>query len=257
MHWLGYWKNSMTHDKNWLPTVVDSALGAIPFAGAIAQNAFATWRNKNISVAREVLLSNIRTGDISAVHEDELFSMLARFSRSVQEGIAKSNLTLLARLITGVGHADKENAKAEMFNQYADMLENLTWSEIVFLSRCIKAGEVISGTPEIKQILQQKEFFIYKLDPRMYNREGTHSQPKSSLEAAIMNIYPRYDSYPNFNNFPFGQVDMFGNHVAHENDKTLPYGVDIEIQYEFSSKFNEFLQKYGNLWEDLSKENKD
>lgn len=242
----------MEHDKNWLPIVIDSALGAIPYAGTAVQNAFAVWRNKNISVAREVLLSNIRAGDISAVHEDELFSMLARFSRSVQEGMAKSNLTLLARLITGIGHADKENAKAETFNQYADMLENLTWLEIVFLSRCIKAGEVISGTPEIKQILQQKGFFVYNLDPRMYNREGTHSQPKSSLEAAIMNIYPRYDSYPNFNNFPFGQVDMFGNPVAHENDKTLPYGVDIEIQYEFSSKFNEFLQKYGNLWEDLS-----
>ena len=162
----------MEHDKNWLPIVIDSALGAIPYAGTAVQNAFAVWRNKNISVAREVLLSNIRAGDISAVHEDELFSMLARFSRSVQEGMAKSNLTLLARLITGIGHADKENAKAETFNQYADMLENLTWLEIVFLSRCIKAGEVISGTPEIKQILQQKGFFVYNLDP-LTNEHGT------------------------------------------------------------------------------------
>ena len=116
----------MEQDKNWLPVIIDSALGAIPFMGAAAQNAFAAWRNKNISVAREVLLSNIRAGDVSAIHQDELFSMLARITRSIQEGKAKSNLTLLARLITGIGHADKENAKAETFNQYADMLENLT-----------------------------------------------------------------------------------------------------------------------------------
>lgn len=242
----------MTHDKNWLPMVIDSALGAIPVVGAAAQNAFAAWRNKNISIAREVLLSNIRAGDISAVHEDEFFSMLARFSRSVQEGVAKNNLILLARLITGIGNADKENAKAETFNQYADMLENLTWSEIVFLSRCIQAGEVISGTPETKQILQQKGFFVYKLDPRVYNKEGVNNQPKSSLEATIMSLYPRYDQYQLSNNFPFGHVDMFGNPIAHKNDKNLPYGVDIEIQYEFSTKFNEFLQKYGNLWEDIA-----
>jgi hypothetical protein len=243
----------MTHDKNWLPTVVDSVLGAIPVAGATTQNAFTAWSNKNISVAREVLLSNIRAGDISAVHEDEFFSMLARFSRSVQEGVAKNNLILLARLITGICHADKEKSKAETFNQYADMLENLTWSEIVFLSRCIKSGEVINGTPEIKQILQQKGFFVYNLDPRVYNKEGVSNQQKSSLEATIMSLYPRYDLYQLSNNFSLGHMDIFGNPIAHKNDKNLPYGVDIEIQYEFSTKFNEFLNKYGNLWEDLSK----
>lgn len=238
----------MEQDKNWWSTVIDSALGAINVVGAAAQNAFAVWRNKNISVAREVLLSNIRAGDVSAIHQDELFSMLARITRSIQEGKAKSNLTLLARLITGIGRADKENAKAETFNQYADMLESLTWAEIVFLSRCIKSGEVINGTSETKQMLQQKGFFVYKLDSRMFSKEV---QENSTLANPLDFSFPRY-TIPGIQ-YPWGETDMYGNPILHDNDKKIPYGVDIDIQYEFSSKFNEFLQKYGNLWEDIAK----
>lgn len=246
----------MEQDKKWLSTIIDSALGAMPVVGAAAQNAFVTWRNKNISIAREVLLSNIRAGDVSAIHQDELFSMLARLTRSVQEGKAKSNLTLLARLITGIGRAEKENAKAETFNQYADMLESLTWAEIVFLSRCIKTGVVINGTSEIKQMLQQKGFFVYKLDPRMFNKKAQDfSEYNSSLDFAIQKwrMPTPYSPY----NIPMGStVDIYGNPILHGNDTKIPYGVDIDIQYEFSSKFNEFLQKYGNLWEDLSTDSK-
>lgn len=127
----------MEDDKNWLSIVIDSALGAIPYAGTAVQNSFAVWRNKNISVAREVLLSNIRAGDISAVHEDELFSMLARFSRSVQEGVAKRNLILLARLISGMGTVEKEECKSDVFARYASMLEYLNIEELKYLSNFI------------------------------------------------------------------------------------------------------------------------
>ena len=36
------------------------------------------------------------------------------------------------------------------------------------------------------------------------------------------------------------------------NDQAIPYEVNIEIQYEFSTKFNNLLSKYGNLWEDIA-----
>lgn len=188
------------------------------------------------------------------MHQDQFFSMLARFSRSVHEGVAKSNLVLLARLITGIGHADKESGKAETFNQYANMLENLTWAEIVFLSRCIKSGGVIPGSAEIKQILHQKGFFVQSFDTTVSGKSADSSQYGPNLGdayrymdlgATIRNPY----SVPNFNTMSW---NPFGSQEPHKKDKNIPYKVDIDIMYEFSSRFNEFLQKYGNLWEDIS-----
>jgi len=127
----------MEQDKNWWPTVIDSALGAIPVVGATAQNAFAAWRNKNISVARDVLLSNIRAGDVFAIQQDEFFSMLARFSRSVQEGVAKRNLILLAKLISGMGNVEKQECKSDVFARYASMLEYLNIEELKYLANFI------------------------------------------------------------------------------------------------------------------------
>ena len=89
-----------------LPQIVDSVLGAVPLVGGAMQNVYDAWRQKNINMARDVLLTHVRQGDVDKLHEDQFFSMLARFSRSVQEGLARSNLVLLARLITGIGRAD-------------------------------------------------------------------------------------------------------------------------------------------------------
>lgn len=237
-----------------LPRIIDSVLGSVPVVGSGIQNAYDAWRQKNINTAREVLLANIRQGDVEQMHQDQFFSMLARFSRSVHEGVAKSNLVLLARLITGIGHADKESGKAETFNQYANMLESLTWAEIVFLSRCIKSGEVIPGSAEIKQILHQKGFFVQSFDTTVSGKsaDGQQYGPNlgdayryMDLGATIRNPY----TIPNFNTMPW---NPFGIQEHHEKDKNVPYRVDIDINYEFSSRFNAFLQKYGNLWDDIS-----
>lgn len=246
-----------------LPRIVDSVLGTVPVVGSGMQNVYDTWRQKNINTAREVLLSNIRQGDVEQMHQDQFFSMLARFSRSVHEDVAKSNLVLLARLITGIGYADKEKGKAETFNRYANMLENLTWAEIVFLSRCIKSGEVIPGSAEIKQILHQKGFFVQSFDTTVSGKSADVQQSPDSqqygpclgdayrhmnLGGAIRNPY----TIPDFNTMSW---DSFGAQERHDKDKNVPYQVDIDIKYEFSSRFYAFLQKYGNLWEDISKWN--
>lgn len=228
-------ENKMEQDKNWWPTVIDSALGAIPVVGATAQNAFAAWRNKNISVARDVLLSNIRAGDVSAIHQDELFSMLARITRPIQEGKAKSNLILLARLVSGIGHADKENAKAETFNQYADMLENLTLEEIELLAFCIKNGVIPDGFEEIKQSLCFKGFFV--------------SDMKTSVDLKKGASFPIMPKYAN-------TARTFAEEQALYSNKEMYDAKTVNVYY-LSKRFNNFLTRYGNLWEGLSKEGKD
>ena len=243
-----------------LPRIVDSVLGTVPVVGSGMQNAYDAWRQKNINISREVLLSNIRQGDVEQMHQDQFFSMLARFSRSVHEGVAKSNLVLLARLITGIGYADKEKGKAETFNQYANMLESLTWAEIVFLSRCIKSGEVIPGSAEIKQILHQKGFFVQSFDTTVSGKsaDGQQSLDSQQYGPYLGDVYKRMDLGRTLRNPYLDQNvntrywDPFGIQSPKEENKNVPYKVDIDIMYEFSSRFNEFLQKYGNLWEDIS-----
>lgn len=245
----------MEKDNATLPRIIDSVLGAVPVIGSGIQNAYDAWRQKNINMAREVVLKNVRQGDVEQLHQDQFFSMMARFSRSVHEGVAKSNLILLARLITGIGHADKEQGKAETFNQYADMLETLSWAEIVFLSRCIKEGEVISGATEIKQVLYQKGFFVQRFNTTVLNNKSTSSQQGGPYLGDVYNhLFPSYNPYaaPYFNNA--GWPGAFGGSFVPEENKNTLYKVDIDVVYEFSSKFLSFLQKYGNLWEDISKE---
>ncbi len=242
----------MKNDNAMLPRIIDSVLGAVPVVGSGMQNVYDEWRQNKINIARDVILKNVRQGDIEQLHQDQFFSMMARFSRSVHEGAAKSNLVLLARLITGIGHADKDKGRAETFNQYANMLENLTWAEMVFLSRCIKAGEVISGSTEIKQVLYQKGFFVQRFDTTVLNNKSvTNQRSELYFGDVYKHTAPRIEqiSMPIFN--------WFGNTDNNEQNKNVPYKVDIDVVYEFSSKFWEFLQKYGNLWENISKESDD
>lgn len=239
-----------------LPQIVDSVLGAVPVVGGGLQNAYDAWRQKNINMAREVLLTHVRQGDVDKLHEDQFFSMLARFSRSVQEGLARSNLVLLARLITGIGRADQDSGKAETFNRYASMLENFTWAEIVFLSQCIQENKVVPGPAEIKQILHQKGFFVQSFDTTVFDKGNTVRRQEDLFENRYMPVSHIFSPYtiqgPNT-----AWVDPYGNPVNQGDNKNALYKVDIDIKYEFSSTFRAFLQKYGNLWEDIIKESAD
>ncbi|MDE6481619.1 MAG: hypothetical protein K2L25_02245 [Alphaproteobacteria bacterium] len=236
----------MIEAKRWLPEVVDGALGEIPTIGSMASNAFGMWRKKNVDVAREILLTNIRQGDVESIHKDELFSMLSRFSRSVQEGLAKSNLILMARLISGVGRVDKENGKAETFSQYASTLETLTYEEIVFLAECIKKGGVVAGKEELKQSLQQKGLFVWAWHASISNK--------------IASFEPSF-SWPWDNTIPkvgdaWRATEMFSRNIFGEPQKKqepIPYEVNTSVVYRFSEKLNHLLETYGDLWEDLSR----
>lgn len=230
----------MDETKQCLSEVVDDALGIIPDVASIVSKAFYVWRQKNIDIAREVLLTNIRQGDVEQLHQDQFFSMLARFSRSVHEGVAKSNLILMARLISGIGRVDKNEAKTETFAQYANLLEALTYDEIEFLSKCIKAGTVVAGKEELKQSLQQKGFFVWYWSASISNKDefnitgGSIVDYLSNKPWMTPNIFPR---------------NMFGE--PEQKKDSVPYEVNTTIVYRFSERLKGLLDRYGNLWEDI------
>lgn len=227
----------MDTKTKWLPAIIDTALGYVPIVGTALSNAFDIWRQKNITTAREVLLLNVRQGEVEALYQDELFSMLARFSRSVQEGVAKNNLILLARLISGIGCVDKADGRAETFNMYANMLETLNYDEIEFLSECIKAKKVVSGSDDLKQSLYQKGFFVLDWHSSISNKSN------SSF------VSPYSSSMPEFS-IPH----LWNDGIPSEfKPKPVPYEVSTTVIYNFSDKLINLLRKYGNLWEDISK----
>lgn len=224
----------MDETKQCLSEIVDDALGIITDVASIVSKAFYMWRQKNIDIAREVLLTNIRQGDVEAIHKDELFSMLSRFSRSVQEGVAKSNLILMARLISGIGQVDKNRGKAETFSQYVDMLEHLTEEEILTLSKIIKTGKII-GDNETLQSLQYKGFL--------------NSESKSTV-TTNSGIVIRKTEAENIPNSARRVVDEGSNF---KQSPVNIYDVDTKVEYTYTSRFQKLLDRYGNLWEDISR----
>lgn len=77
---------------------------------------------------REYILRDIRQGDFSRVHDDDIIAISYRLHKDAIEGVAKNNLRLLCRLISGLNDADK--LIAPTFLKYATILESLTTDEL-------------------------------------------------------------------------------------------------------------------------------
>lgn len=225
----------MDNKKAALPEIVNWIFGDFSDkAIGVVTNGFSRWRQHRESIARDVILSHVRQGDINALHTDELFSMLARFLRSVHEGQAKSNLILLARLISGIGKVDKELGQAETFNQYSNMLESLTKEEIVVISDFIKTGELIAEE-EVKQSLQYKGFFV--------------SQTSSKVTTQSNIIIRRWDG----NESAPHSAKSLAEEQNNKKNAHNTYDVDTTIEYLPSKKLTKLINTYGNIWEDISR----
>lgn len=99
--------------------------------GALSNTAVSKLINKRHTILREVILSEMRQGSFENVDKDELTSIFFRLIRDAEEGVAKNNLKLMARVIDGM--AVKQEVKAPTFLKYANILANLTEEEIVVL----------------------------------------------------------------------------------------------------------------------------
>lgn len=108
------------------------------------------WRGRH-EAAREVLLTELRAGNISLIdakHHDEFVAVWLRYSRAAHEGAARTNLRLLARIISGMlVHSE---LIADEFLYYADTLAGLRRPELMVLGvlhRHRKAFEAENSAP--------------------------------------------------------------------------------------------------------------
>lgn len=115
-------------------------------AGAAGAEALHRLLAKRAETARETLIEELRKGvhTPASFSEDEFAAVLFRYLRAAQEGAARQNLRLLARLISGM--SAQGSLHASDFLRWADVLQSLTPQEIVFLWR------LYDGMTKVQQI---------------------------------------------------------------------------------------------------------
>lgn len=119
----------------------------VPTGSAI--NLYGDILDSRANAAFEILLSEIRQGDASGVHQNEAVSVIARYQRDAMEGVARNNLRLMARVINGM--AEKKELKASTFLRYANILASLTEEEVAVLGVMVKHANSYKNTPKIKE----------------------------------------------------------------------------------------------------------
>lgn len=123
------------------------------------KHAFHELMEKRQRQGREILLEEIRSGnkDICDIHEvDEVVAITYRYMRAAQEGTAKANLRLLARIISGQNASG--SLKASDFLYYADIIAALRHEEIALLGTMKRFPFIYhkeNNLPEISQITKQ------------------------------------------------------------------------------------------------------
>jgi hypothetical protein len=114
--------------------VVQDALSAasIP-GGALLGAAVEQLIRKRGVAAGEILISELRRGDrtLSEIEIDEFAAVLFRYMRAAQEGTARLNLRLMAKVVAG--QASHSNLVADEFLYYTDILSSLRREEVILL----------------------------------------------------------------------------------------------------------------------------
>lgn len=121
---------------NLIGSIIDDCLGVRGVPTATAGAVLSRVMGKRHQVLREVIASEFRQGNFGRADEDEIVSICYRLIRDAEEGVAKNNLRLMARVINGM--AEKKELKAPTFLKYANILSSLTEDEITVLGIMLK-----------------------------------------------------------------------------------------------------------------------
>ena len=164
---------------------------------------------------QNIIESEIREGDFSNVHKDDLISIIIRLIDDINEGVGKDNIRLMARIIVGLN--EKNELTASKFHNFNTILANLSYEEIMFLAEVVK--EYKNGLP--------KEAYL--------------RNPANPKEVAVLNkiISKNKNGHILLSLLKTGFFEPFFVKTA-------------SIQYKISPLFFEFMNLIKN-WEDIAK----
>ncbi|MFO1024646.1 MAG: hypothetical protein U1E70_05625 [Acetobacteraceae bacterium] len=102
--------------------------------GAMVGAALTKLMHNRLEAARAIFLEELRAGEVSLPPSqiDEGVAILCRYLRAAQEGTARRNLRLMAKVIAG--QARLGNLWADEFLHDADMIASLRREEIILLA---------------------------------------------------------------------------------------------------------------------------
>lgn len=111
------------------------ASGGAATGGAVAGIALSKLFEKRLKTARDILTEQLRRGDktLNDVADlEEAVAVTYRYARAAQEGAARLNLRLMAKVIAGQAHLG--NLVADDFLYYADLLASLRREEVILIA---------------------------------------------------------------------------------------------------------------------------
>lgn len=90
---------------------------------------------RRLEAAHSRLLEELRAGQITLIDagaQDDFIAIWHRYFRAAQEGAARTNLRLMARIIAGM--AGRRSLVADQFLHYADILAGLRRDELILVA---------------------------------------------------------------------------------------------------------------------------
>lgn len=138
------------NQTQYIGNVVADIMGAFMIPGgstisAAIQQVF----KKRLDTAREILLEEIKDGNKNmgdAAELEEIAAIIYRYGRAAQEGAARVNLRMLAKIIAG--QARTSNLNANNFLYYADLIASLKNEEIQLLGVMVRENKTTAYSAE-------------------------------------------------------------------------------------------------------------
>ncbi len=174
------------HLPQYYSALIGDIAGAFDvFGGSVAGIAVQNLFKIRLSAAREILLLEISAGEKDiweACEVDEVAAIVYRYMRAAQEGTARTNLRLLARIIAGQKAA--KVLRADEFLYYADIIDSLRYEEIIVLGKLHKSFN--------EQIEKEK---ANQLDTKEISRAATEAYRRTQKETIESGVFSTEDEY--------------------------------------------------------------
>lgn len=122
--------------------------GGVSVTSTVAQTAIASYLQRRLEESRDMLLEELRQGNIDRIEFDseyELGGVLFRYFNAVRDNAARLNLRLMAKAM--VGQARNDQIYADEFTRYANILSAMTRDEVIASITVYKYTLDIERTP--------------------------------------------------------------------------------------------------------------
>jgi hypothetical protein len=159
--------------------------------GAATKSLLQRLLEGRLRAAQEVLRTELRAGNktlVEVAHQDAALAVIYRYLRAAQEGTARVNLTLMARVIGG--QIERGHLVADEFLYYADMLAALRREELILLATLYKnwTATDVSSLERDERINKANELTRAELVPQPFKSKDLLSATFSAVSRTGLTI---------------------------------------------------------------------